>query len=356
MAVGQMKNGKWRVQVYDPVIGRMRHVGVFDNRTQARRSERDAMSRMDKNGETVGSFGGRWVADYPRPKESTNMNNAYRIERFVERHGAKRMDDVDRTLAGAWTRERPRDMAALRAMWNDAIREGRATKNPWANLGVRHSRGRRDLPAGWLTPEDVDQLERTALQVGGDWGAVSAALIRTCAYTGIRAGEAFGLNWSAVDTERRQIEVVQSMCSHTRKLVLPKNGLTRVAAMPQSVADALDGVRGRDPTIVFPAPRGSRLMGSSWAYHWKSIRSAFGRPQMALHELRHFCATQLVEAGLPSWQIAAQLGHTDGGALIESTYGHPDQRIARRAVLSVFDGMRSAPTANASANGVLRGA
>lgn len=350
MSVSKMKNGKWRAQVYDPILRRMRHAGVYETKAKAQKGERDALSQMDKNGETVGSFGGRWVQDYPRPKESTNMNNAYRIQRFVERHATKRMDDVDRTLAGSWTRSRARDMPALRAMWNDAIREGRATRNPWTNLGIRHSRGRRDLTPGWLVPADIEGLEQASIDVCGAWGPVGAALIRTCAYTGIRAGEAFGLDWDAVDTERQQLHIKQSMCGHTKKLVLPKNGLTRLVAMPASVAEALEGIRGRDQTIVFPSPRGKRLQSPSWSYSWKSIRAAYGRPEMALHELRHYCATQLVEAGLPSWQVAAQLGHTDGGALVESTYGHPDQRIARAAVIDVFDRMRTTQPTMGSAD------
>jgi hypothetical protein len=53
------------------------------------------------------------------------------------------------------------------------------------------------------------------------------------------------------------------------------------------------------------------------------VRAAFGRPTMALHELCHFCATYFLELGLAPADVAVQLGHTDGGALVMSTYGHP---------------------------------
>ena len=44
---------------------------------------------------------------------------------------------------------------------------------------------------------------------------------------------------------------------------------------------------------------------------------------MAFYELRHFCATHLLELGVSHADVAVQLGHTDGGALVMSTYGHP---------------------------------
>jgi hypothetical protein len=40
--------------------------------------------------------------------------------------------------------------------------------------------------------------------------------------------------------------------------------------------------------------------------------------------------------------IALHLGHHDGGALVRTTYGHPDERIARDRVREAF---RQAPPA-----------
>jgi integrase len=41
---------------------------------------------------------------------------------------------------------------------------------------------------------------------------------------------------------------------------------------------------------------------------------------MHFYELRHFCATHLLELGVSHADVAVQLGHTDGGALVMSTY------------------------------------
>ena len=44
------------------------------------------------------------------------------------------------------------------------------------------------------------------------------------------------------------------------------------------------------------------------------------------------CATraaQPIERGLPPHSVANQLGHTDGGALVQRLYGHPSERGLR---------------------------
>jgi integrase len=62
---------------------------------------------------------------------------------------------------------------------------------------------------------------------------------------------------------------------------------------------------------------------------------------MALHELRHFCATYLLELGLAPVDAAVQLGHTDGGALVMSTYGQPSERAARARIAAAMNGHNS---------------
>ncbi len=93
--------------------------------------------------------------------------------------------------------------------------------------------------------------------------------------------------------------------------------------------------------LVFPAPCGGQLCASSFLWVWNPVRALFGRPKMALHELRHFCATYLLELGLAPVDIAVQLGHTDGGALVMSTYGHPSERAARGRIAAAMNGHRS---------------
>jgi integrase len=58
---------------------------------------------------------------------------------------------------------------------------------------------------------------------------------------------------------------------------------------------------------------------------------------MDYYELRHFCATHLLERGVAHADVAIQLGHTDGGALVMSTYGHPSEDGARERLKRAYE-------------------
>jgi integrase len=60
---------------------------------------------------------------------------------------------------------------------------------------------------------------------------------------------------------------------------------------------------------------------------------------MDLYELRHFCASWLLnDLGLPPQDVAHQLGHTDGGALVQKLYGHPSEKLARDRIKRAVGG------------------
>ena len=48
-------------------------------------------------------------------------------------------------------------------------------------------------------------------------------------------------------------------------------------------------------------------------------------------------ATLLLERGVTPWDVAIQLGHTDGGQLVMELYGHPSEAGARARVLAAWD-------------------
>jgi integrase len=57
---------------------------------------------------------------------------------------------------------------------------------------------------------------------------------------------------------------------------------------------------------------------------------------MDFYELRHFCATHLLELGVSHADVAVQLGHTDGGRLVMETYGHPTEAGARERLKRAY--------------------
>jgi integrase len=85
--------------------------------------------------------------------------------------------------------------------------------------------------------------------------------------------------------------------------------------------------------LIFRGSRGGALTGRTQHYYWHPVRCRFGRPSMDLYELRHFCGAWLFnDLELPAQDVAHQLGHTDGGALVQRLYGHPSERLARERI------------------------
>jgi integrase len=53
--------------------------------------------------------------------------------------------------------------------------------------------------------------------------------------------------------------------------------------------------------------------------------------------LRHYCASYLLNGlELPPQDVAQQLGHTDGGVLVQTLYGHPNEKLARERIKLAF--------------------
>jgi hypothetical protein len=45
----------------------------------------------------------------------------------------------------------------------------------------------------------------------------------------------------------------------------------------------------------------------------------------------------LLERGVTPWDVAIQLGHTDGGQLVMERYGHPSEAGARARLLAAWE-------------------
>lgn len=323
------------VSVYDSALKRKRWVGTFPSRREAREAEREASRRRHVGGRlTCSEFVVRWLAHYPRKAGATRRSYRYALQAFSHDFARLRLADLDRVTARGWALRHPQsNVRVVRTMFNDAINDGlHPGPNPFANLRLEQSRGRKDLTA--LTVGELDELAETALRVHGDFGPAFRAMILFSAYVGLRPGELFALERS--DVSRDEVQIRQNL-DGTGELKAPKNDQERVVVLPPPAREALKHVPARlDAPWLFVTPRGRRFAKSSLYYYWNPVRAAFGRPGMDYYELRHFCATHLLELGVSHADVAVQLGHTDGGALVMSTYGHPSEELARERLKRAY--------------------
>lgn len=334
------RGDKWVAQVREPGTGKNRQVGTYRLKRDALTAESEARRLDLTHGVTVKEWADRWMRDFRAPKESTNITRHYRLQPLLRDFGPRRMDSITVLEARAWALQHRGQFITARAMWNDARRAGLLERNPWERLGIEQSRGRRDLKAGWLTASDIEHLAQCARDTWGRYGEILAGGIILAAYTGIRAGELFALEHR--DLRHDEIDITRSADSHSRTITTPKNGASRTIVFPRVAREAVERMPRMDGVpLVLPTPRGGMFFQPTLHYYWRPVRAAAGRPGMAWHELRHHAATHLLELGVSAADVAGQLGHVDGGRLVNEVYGHADSAISRARVRQALDGYES---------------
>lgn len=324
------RRGKsWVARIYDPRTSRQVHVGSYGSRSAAAAAERAALTEIEldrrrrRGEETVGSFAARWVEDFPRQEESTNLHNAERVSRFAREFENRLLSSIGPSDARRFLKEQPGALRALRAMFGDAVREGLCPDNPFAQLRLPQSPGRRDITI--LRPAQVDQLVEAARVCHGEWGETTfAAMILCGAYVGLRPGELFELRWPDVDfgpPGRARIE--RALQARTRRVRETKNHQKRTVIVPPPALEALASVpRAVQDDLVFHRPRGAQMDSPGLNYYWRDVRATVGLQDMDFYELRHFCGSYLADRGVSAQDIAHQLGHRDGGRLAQELYIH----------------------------------
>lgn len=300
--------------------GRQEWIGTYATLGEARHHEAKARAaERSPQRMTCDRFADFWLEGYAeRVKQSSYDTAAGALRGFAEDFRGVQIDRIDRIQAERWARKNRWRVPMVVTLINAAVEADLLTRNPFAGLSHKGEGRRRTAP---LTVAELDDLANAALRAHGAYGQRMRSLILFLAYSGMRPGEVFALEWPDLDFKRMRIRVERRLYKGT--VDLPKSNRARLIVLTPPARDALLGVP-RDGDLVFTAKRGGRLSQSTLSGYWSTATAAAGRPQMAPYELRHFAAHHLyVTMGLPARVVAAQLGH-DGPKLIEQLYGHGD--------------------------------
>jgi integrase len=189
-----------------------------------------------------------------------------------------------------------------------------------------------------VPPDDLLKLQRVIELAVLDanphtrWrGIMDLAWFLLMLHSGLRTGEVRRLKPGDIDWQRRQIRIEGS------KLLR-----SRIAPMSLQAVEALNNwitLRGNDPDLpdtVF-LDRHKPLSQTYCYSRLNTYAARAGIGKIHPHQLRHSCATLLLNAGMPLHQVQAVLGHAN----IETTRGYArsyDGTVAAdytRAMLSV---------------------
>ena len=160
-------------------------------------------------------------------------------------------------------------------------------------------------------------------------------IIKVLLFTGMRSGEALGLQWQDIDFDRHLIHVVHSLADVGGKHFLqePKTKTSvRYIGMSQALetiliehraeqenVKAIVGESYQYPDMVFTSATGNYLDRASLLTQFKRLIKDTDFSWASLHTLRHANATLLINNGVDLKIVSEHLGHS-GVGITADTY------------------------------------
>lgn len=127
------------------------------------------------------------------------------------------------------------------------------------------------------------------------------AMVLISAWCALRYGEATALTAGDVDLERGLLHVRRGVTRTKGEwhVSAPKNGRTRTVPIAPHITDDLKAhVAGLAPgDLLFPAPRGGYMIAPTFGKMYAAAAKKIGRPDVRVHDLRHFGGVRFAMAG-----------------------------------------------------------
>jgi integrase len=337
--------------------GKRHWVGRFDTKRErdaaVARAKVELCRRRDSSALTCGEWAERFLARYRRDRKDSSYDTAKSaLALFIDDFGDRPIVSITRLEAMDWAER----VAAYRlpvvvTLFNAAVDAELIERNPFRGLS-RRTRGRSDEHPP--TREEMDLLIAGCSALG--WYAPQMrALLIFAAYSGMRPGELFALEWSDVDFDAMRIRVHRRV--YHGRVNLPKSNKPRTIALTPPARDALLGQPG-DGQLVFRSKRGARLSQTVLSGYWAQVKAKAGLEFDFYLATKHYAVHYLyVELGLPARVVAEQMGwsvravekllavygHGDVGALEEIDRAFRTNVAPLRAVNSATTGTQEGP-------------
>ena len=266
--------------------------------------------------------------DYARehaPDTAAPDRIGYCIDALLSFWGDATLDSVRTETCKRYHRERGvadgtvrRELGVLRAATGHAVEAGRVTNPP--KFWLPPAPPPRDR---WLTRDEVAALLRAA-RTSDKARHHLPLFILIGLYTGARKEAILSLRWQQIDLVRGRINFNQAgrVQTEKRRPVIP---------IPRGLWWFLRKVHARAASPYVIHRNGERLADVK-----KSFKAACRRASIedaSPHTLRHTAGTWMAQRGVPLWQIAGWLGHSQQRTTDLYLHHHPEFLEDARAAL-----------------------
>ena len=183
------------------------------------------------------------------------------------------------------------------------------------------------------------------LEAIGQEPLVWRALALLLTMTGLRRGEACGLQWDCVDFATGEITIKRNVqpCKGGVYVTTPKTGRERTVLAPPDVLDLLRQLRQEQPVTVrwvFARPHSTEPINpNSVTNHFRQMGRRYGLEDFHPHKLRHSFASIAIEQGADVAAVSKCLGHSTIQTTL-AVYTHTNQAATRRAASKVWQALQ----------------
>jgi integrase/recombinase XerD len=273
---------------------------------------------------------GLWLKQR-RPRVVIERIDAELIARYIEHCSSFR---AKATVYGT--------LSTLRGFGDYLVREGLWKLNP-----LRWMKGPKVTPYSRL-PNRIDHAHmeamwREAARRGGDYSAHLWVTVLAMLYgTGLRRGELERLNIDSFDRTEGTLRIDGRKTGRERCVPLPEMALRCLEAYLPRRHNQLEraGLLGEQALLV--TRHGKRLIGQSVSNGVHAISRRAGVSIHSLHQFRHTCASDLLEAGVHLAQVQRILGHAGIATTVRYVHIADPQRRAAMRVHPLNDWLMSA--------------
>lgn len=319
----QRPDGRWEAR-YNDAGGRRRSV-YGATQKEARAALKDALRRIDEGKPATDSkmllkdWGTHWLTHVIKPAKAPRTHHSY-AERWrididpalgelqIGKVSTERIERWrDALLAQEAPKRSPRTVAyahtLLRAALEEAVRRGLIIRNP-AALATAPA-----VPRSKMEPFTVEEAQTLINSLRGTrW----EAFYQVALGLGLRRGELINLRVADLDLERGRLSVRKSKTkAGVRTLNLPDFLRVALAAhrKRQQVEAKLLPEGFNAEGWLFPSQVGTRLGETPLRRTFKLHLKKSGLREIRFHDLRHTCASYLLNEGESLKVVSAILGH-----------------------------------------------
>jgi integrase len=316
--------------LYRDAHGRQKSAGTFSTKrealSEARKAEKAGYTLKRKTvyrgasprlGHQIGRYGREWLAGH-RLEPQTRASYRTYLERYIlPRFGTHTIDALTREDVRVWFRElesQGRKYGVMRrirvvgsSMYRTAVEDGVAQSNPF--LGQRIVPGV-PVPRQIITREEYRRLLK---HIKPHY----KPLIRMLAETGIRWGEALGLQPD--DITPSGLMKIRRTLIEVRRASIPDPFSVTPYTKNYDVRDIQLGTDLHKLILSLPRNKSGWLFRSAQDHpigrgyfrlmFWKPATKAAGVDGLRVHDLRHTHASWLLAGGLDLASTAKRLGH-----------------------------------------------